>query len=62
MEKKMQHIKNTIGEKYHGTTYALYYQSATEILEILKWIDNSPKNVIVWEKWQNTVLKPYFSV
>lgn len=54
-EKKMQHIKNTVEEKYVGETFALYYQSQEEILEILKWIDGSPKNISVWDKWQKII-------
>lgn len=53
VEKKIQHIKNSIDDKYIGQTYALYYQSKTEILEILKWIDGFPKNIAVWDKWSN---------
>lgn len=50
-EKKIQYIKNYVDEKYIGRTCALHYQSRTEILEILKWIDGSPKNINVWDKW-----------
>lgn len=52
-EKKIQHVKNFVEGKYIGRTYALYYQSKTEILEILKWIDGFPKNISVWDKWSN---------
>lgn len=54
-EKKIQYIKNYVGEKYIGRTCALYYQSRTEILEILKWIDGSPKNINVWDKWNELI-------
>ena len=54
-EKKLQYIKNTVNGKYIGKTYALYFQSATEILKILKWIDGHPKNDIVWKKWKDIV-------
>lgn len=54
-EKKIQYIKNYVGEKYIGRTCALYYQSGTEILEILKWIDGFPKNIAVWDKWNELI-------
>lgn len=54
-EKKIQHIKNSVDDKYIGQTYALYYQSKTEILEILKWIDEFPKNITVWDKWHKII-------
>lgn len=54
-EKKIQYIKNYVDEKYIGRTCALHYQSRAEILEILKWIDGSPKNVSIWNKWENTL-------
>lgn len=50
-EKKIQHIKNFVEEKYIGQTCALHYQSQTEILDILKWIDGIPKNISVWNNW-----------
>lgn len=52
-EKKIQHIKNAVDEKYTGQTCAIYYQSKAEVLEILKWIDGTPKNVSAWNKWEN---------
>lgn len=52
-EKKIQHIKNTVDERYVGQTYALYYQSKTEILDILRWIDGNPKNISVWNNWES---------
>lgn len=55
VEKKIQHIKNSVDDKYIGQTYALYYQSKTEISEILKWIDGSPKNISVWDKWNELI-------
>lgn len=54
-EKKIQYIKNIVDKKYIGQTCALHYQSKTEILEILKWIDGFPKNVAVWDKWQRII-------
>lgn len=54
-EKKIQYIKNTV-DGYVGKTCALYYQSKTEILNILKWIDGSPKNFSVWDKWNKRII------
>lgn len=54
-EKKIQYIKNSVGKKYIGETCALYFQSKSEIIEILKWIDGSPKNTSVWDKWQEII-------
>lgn len=54
-EKKIQSIKNIVEEKYIGETFALYYQSRTEILNILKWIDGVHKNMSVWNKWNQMV-------
>lgn len=51
-EKKIQYVKKVVDNVYVGKTCALYYQSQKEILEILKWIDGSPKNETVWNKWQ----------
>lgn len=44
--KKVQHIKNKDGE-----TYAIYFQSQAEIKNILQWIDGTPKNQKIWDKW-----------
>lgn len=54
-KKKIQYIENSVDEKYIGKTCALYYQSKTEIIEILKWIDGFPKNVSVWNKWKEII-------
>lgn len=58
-EKKIQHIKNTVDERYIGQTYALYYQSKTEILNILRWIDGNPKNISVWNNWESILQRIY---
>lgn len=54
-KKKIQYIKNTVKEKYIGETYALYYQSRNEIIDILNWINGNPKNIFVWEKWDDII-------
>lgn len=54
-EKKIQHIKNIVDEEYIGRTCALYYQSAAEISEILRWIDGEPKNISIWERWKDMI-------
>lgn len=58
-EKKLQYIKNLVDGGYIGETCALYYQSKKEILEILQWIDGSPKNDKLWEKWSETINATY---
>ena len=52
-EKKIQYINNVVNDTYIGKTCALYYQSNKEIYEILKWIDGSPKNERIWDKWNS---------
>lgn len=51
--KKVQHIKNIIDKKYIGETEALYYQSQTEIPNILGWLNGTPRNEKVWDKWES---------
>lgn len=48
--KKMQYIST-----HTGHTFALYYQSRAEILDILDFIDGFPQNTAVWEKWWETI-------
>lgn len=50
-KKKLQHIRNLVEGGYIGETYALYYQSHREILNILDWIDGEPRNNKIWEKF-----------
>lgn len=53
--KKIQYITNkvvTSGKEYVGKTCAIYYQSQNEIQKILHFIDNAPKNNVVWNKWE----------
>jgi len=53
--KKMQYIKNrviTSGKEYVGKTCAIYYQSQNEIQKILHFIDDTPKNNTIWNKWE----------
>lgn len=54
-KKKIQYIKNAVEEKYIGETCALYYQSKNEIIDILNWINGNPKNVFIWEKWDDII-------
>ena len=54
-EKKIQYINNVVNDTYIGKTCALYYQSNKEIYEILKWIDGSPKNERIWDKWKEII-------
>lgn len=56
IKKKIQFIKNKIDDKYVGCTCAIYYQSKTEIINILQWIDGKQKNEKIWNKW-NQLLK-----
>lgn len=44
--KKIQHIKT-----HTGQTCQLSYASASEIADILDWLNGSPRNENVWEKW-----------
>lgn len=54
-KKKIQYIRNTVDSNYIGETCCIYYQSRSEISDILDWIDGYPKNAKVWEKWGNIV-------
>jgi hypothetical protein len=54
-KKKIQYIQNTISGGYSGKTCAIYYQSASEILQILQWIDGTPKNANVWDHWNEII-------
>ena len=53
--KKIQHIKNIVDTTYIGETCCIYYQSKREIYDILSWIDGSPKNEKVWNKWDRII-------
>lgn len=53
--KKLQAITNRIGDKYIGSTYALYYQSKSEIMDILDYISGTPRNDAVWALWETTI-------
>lgn len=44
--KKLQHIKTENGE-----TNVIYFQSKAEIKNIIQWIDGTPKNQKIWDKW-----------
>lgn len=46
-------IQNIINKT--GRTYALYFQSRNEILTILQWIDGSPKNQKIWDRWYSVI-------
>lgn len=54
-EKKIQHIKNAVGDSYYGRTCALNYQSRKEIMDILEWMDGPQKNIKIWEKWEGII-------
>lgn len=56
--KKIQHISNSVAGGYIGQTCAIYFQSATEIKEILCYINGQPKNLDVWNKW-GKILEEY---
>lgn len=49
--KKIQLCSGHTQDGYNGHTCAVYYQSASEIAEILDYIDGFPRNDAVWEKW-----------
>lgn len=53
--KSIQNIVQRVDDKYIGKTCVLYYQSRKEIADILEWIDGSPRNEKVWEKWQEII-------
>ena len=38
-----------------GRTYALYYQSKNEILDILDWISGEPCNIKIWNSWKSVI-------
>ena len=48
--KKIQTIS-----KQNGTTYNLTYQSQKEVIQILQWLDGTPRNEHVWEKWSHLI-------
>lgn len=54
-EKKIQHIRNVVDEKYVGETCGLSYCSKVEIHDILDWISGEPKNISVWSKWEKII-------
>lgn len=54
-EKKVQYTQNKIEHKYIGKTCVIYYQSRDEIEDILRFLDGSPKNICVWNKWKQVV-------
>lgn len=47
-QKKIQDIRTET-----GATSAIYYQSPREIVDILDFIDGSPRNDAVWDLWGN---------
>ena len=52
--KKIQKISNKVlseEKEYTGKTCAIYYQSCTEIEQILNYINGYPRNDVVWDKW-----------
>ena len=58
--KKIQKISNRIMGKekvYSGKTSAIYYQSRSEIEQILNYINGYPKNDAVWDRWQSVMNK-----
>lgn len=54
-EKKIQYVSNVVDDMYVGRTCALYYQSAKEIVDILRWIDGHPRNERIWSNWKKIV-------
>lgn len=54
-EKKIQYVQNQIEDKYIGRTCAIYYQSSTEIENILDFLDGVPRNERVWEQWKQVI-------
>lgn len=59
--KKIQCIKNNIGGVYTGRTYAIYYQSTKEIMDILQWLYGNPNNERIWDKWKQIINLEQFS-
>lgn len=54
-EKKIQYINNVIEGNYVGKTCAIYYQSIKEIVNILEWINGTPRNERIWDKWNEII-------
>lgn len=54
-KKKIQYISNSVSDLYIGQTWALYYQSQKEIMDILNWIDGKPRNDRIWNKWKEVM-------
>lgn len=50
--KKIQYIRNNYNG-YVGKTCAIYFQSSKEIEDILRFLDGTPKNIGVWDKWEH---------
>lgn len=56
--KKIQKISNRIlnrEKEYSGKTCAIYYQSRSEIEQILNYINGFPKNEAVWDRWHSII-------
>lgn len=56
-KKKIQYIRNILDSNYVGETCCIYYQSSKEICNILDWIDGTPKNDKIWNKWEQMINK-----
>lgn len=54
--KRIQHIRNIVDVKYVGKTSAIYYQSPSQIVEILNYLYGLPYNKEIWDDWWATVL------
>ena len=51
--KKIQLCTGQHQDGYTGRTYAVYYQSAAEIIDIFDYISGSPRNDPIWGKWED---------
>ena len=54
-EKKVQYMQNKIENRYIGKTCAIYYQSRAEIEDVLRFLDGNPKNIRIWNQWQQVI-------
>lgn len=50
--KKIQMCTGHTQDGYTGHTYAIYYQSVSEIADIFDYISGIPRNDAVWAKWE----------
>lgn len=57
--KKLQLITNRTQDGYTGQTYAVYYQSRSEIEDIIHYISGDPRNDALWAMWRSVLAEPH---